>query len=169
MEASRPNADSPVGEMADAGLWRRFMGAVYEALILVSVVIFFGYGYSALLQYRGDEGLARWFFQGFLFLVISVYCIGFWSEGRRSLPMKTVALRLVDLQGRPLTVKTAAIRCGLVWILVLAPAALAYAISPICLLLWTLSFAWSVFSPRHQTLHDQLSGTRLVIDSRAAP
>jgi uncharacterized RDD family membrane protein YckC len=155
--------------MASAGLWRRFMGTVYEALILVGVVIFFGYGASALLQWRGDEGPARWFFQGFLFLVISVYFIGFWSEGRRSLPMKTVALRLVDLQGRPLTVKKATIRCGLVWMLVLAPAALAYAISPVWLLLWTLSFAWAAFSPRHQTLHDQLSGTRLVIDSRAAP
>ncbi len=121
------------------------MGAVYEAVILFGVVIFFGYGYSALLQYRGDAGPGRWFFQGFLFLVISVYFIGFWSEGRRSLPMKTVALRLVDSQGRPLTIRKAAIRCGFIWILVLAPAALAYAISPIWLLLWALPFTWTVF------------------------
>jgi uncharacterized RDD family membrane protein YckC len=169
LEASDPGAGSPVVDMASAGLWRRFMGAVYEVVILFGVVIFFGYGYSALLQYRGDAGPARWAFQGFLFLVISAYFIGFWSEGRRSLPMKTVALRLVDLQGRPLTVKKAAIRCGLIWILVLAPAALAYAMSPVWLLLWALSFAWTAFSPCHQTLHDQLSGTRLIIDSQAAP
>jgi len=155
--------------MAVAGLWRRFMGAVYEAVILFGVVIFFGYGYSALLQYHGEAGAARWFFQGFLFAVISAYFIGFWSEGRRSLPMKTVAIRLVDAQSQPLTIQKAAIRCGLVWILVLAPAALAYAFSPLWLLLWALSFAWAAVSPRRLTLLDQLSGTRLVIDSQAAP
>ena len=145
------------------------MGAVYEAVMLFGVVIFFGYGYSALAQYRGESGPARWFFQGFLFLVISAYFIGFWSNGRRSLPMKTVAVRLVDSHNQPLTVTRAAMRCGLIWVLVLAPPMLAYALSPVWLVLWALSFVWAAFSPRHQTLHDQLSGTRLVIDSHAAP
>ncbi len=155
--------------MPGAGLWRRFMGAVYEAVILIGVVIFFAYGYSALGQYRAEAGPARWVFQGFLLLVISAYFIGFWSDGRRSLPMKTVAVRLVDSQNRPLTVTRAALRCGLIWILVLVPAALAFQLHPAWLLLWALSFAWAVFSPQQQTLHDKLSGTRLVIDRSAAP
>ena len=145
------------------------MGAVYEAVILVGVVIFFAYGYSALGQYRAEAGPARWYFQGFLFLVISAYFIGFWSDGRRSLPMKTVAVRLVDMKSRPLTAARAAVRCGLIWILMLVPATLAYSLHPAWLLLWALSFAWAAFSPQRQTLHDLLAGTRLVIDSKAAP
>jgi len=155
--------------MPSAGLWRRFMGAVYEAVILVGVVIFFAYGYSALGQYRGEAGAARWYFQGFLFMVISAYFVGFWSNGRRSLPMKTVAVRLVDTKCRPLTTARAALRCGLIWILIILPATLAYFLHPAWLLLWALSFAWAAFSPQQQTLHDWLSGTRLVIDSKAAP
>jgi uncharacterized RDD family membrane protein YckC len=169
LKSSHPDTGSPVSEMADAGLWRRFMGAVYESVILVGVVIFFAYGYSALGQYRGEAGLARWVFQGFLLLVISAYFIGFWSEGRRSLPMKTVAVRLVDSQSQPLSLARATLRCGLIWILVLVPAALAFALHPAWLLLWALSFAWAAFSPQRQTLHDQLSGTRLIIDRNAAP
>jgi len=169
LKAIDANAGLPVGDMPPAGLWRRFMGAVYEIVVLFGVVIFFAYGYSALGQYRGEAGPARWFFQGFLILVISAYFIGFWSDGRRSLPMKTVALRLVDTQGRPLTVARAALRCGLIWILVLVPATLAFLLHPAWLLLWALSFAWTAFSAQRQTLHDQLAGTRLVIDSKAAP
>ena len=155
--------------MPSAGLWRRFMCSVYEAVILFGVVIFFAYGYSALGQYRAEAGQARWYFQGFLFLVISAYFIGFWSDGRRSLPMKTVAVRLVDLQNRPLTATRAALRSGLIWILALVPATLAFELHPAWLMLWALSFVWAAFSPQRQTLHDQLSGTRLVIDSKAAP
>jgi uncharacterized RDD family membrane protein YckC len=32
-----------------------------------------------------------------------------------------------------------------------------------------VGFAWAAFSPQRQTLHDLLAGTRLVIDSKAAP
>jgi hypothetical protein len=68
LKASHQDSGSPIGEMPSAGLWRRFMGAVYESVILVGVVIFFAYGYSALGQYRAEAGPARWVFQGFLFL-----------------------------------------------------------------------------------------------------
>src|SRR5690606_38968737 len=79
--------------------WRRFMGFAYEAIILFGVVWFADYAFSALTQFRGHPGALRTVFQWFTLGVLAVYFTGFWSEGRRSLPMKTLSLQLQTRDG----------------------------------------------------------------------
>ena len=143
------------------------MSAVYEAIVLFGVVVFFGYAYSALLQYRGDPGWLRWGLQAWLFVVIGVYFVWFWSEGRRTLPMRTIGLRLVDAQNQPLSRSRALLRYLLAWALLLAPMLLtAETRHPVWLLLLPIPFAWGLADPQQRTLYDRLARTRLVIDTR---
>jgi uncharacterized RDD family membrane protein YckC len=152
-----------------AGVWRRFMGAVYESVVLFGVVVFFAYGFSALLQFRGTPGPLRWAFQAFIFLVLAAYFVWFWSGGRRTLPMKTVSLRLVDRMGRPLSAARAAARYLWAWALLVAPVAGAASFGAVFLLLLPLPFAWALFDGQRRALYDVLAGTRLVVDDAAPP
>jgi len=146
------------------------MSAIYESVILFALVVFFGYGFSALFQFRGAPGTMRWAFQAFLFLVLAAYFVWFWSNGRRTLPMKTVSLQLVDLSGSPLTRARAAARYGWAWLLLVAPVALAQQIGQAWpLLLLPLPFAWALLDRHGSTLYDRLAGTRLVIDDEPGP
>ena len=87
------------------------MSAVYEGVILFGVVFFFAYGFSALTSFKGSEGLLRSAFQVYLFLILGAYFTWFWSRGRRTLPMKTMGVVLLDAKTRqPLTPARAAWR-----------------------------------------------------------
>jgi len=145
------------------------MSASYEAVVLFGVVVFFGYGFSALTQFQGEPGLLRWAFQGYLFLVVGVYFTWFWSEGRRTLPMKTVALRLVDGHDRPTSRSRAALRYILCATLLLAPVAGGWYLGPAWLVLAPIPFLWALFDRERRALYDRLAGTRLVIDADARP
>lgn len=143
------------------------MSAVYESIVMFGVVVFFGYAYSALLQYRGEPGWLRWGLQAWLFVVIGLYFVWFWSEGRRTLPMRTVGLRLVDLDDRPLSRGRAAVRYVAGWTMMLLPVgAAAQTGHPAWLLLFPLPFFAGLLDPQRRTLYDRVAGTRLVIDTR---
>jgi uncharacterized RDD family membrane protein YckC len=140
------------------------MGATYESVVLFGVVVFFGYAFSAVLQFRGEPGPLRWAFQAFLFVVVGVYFVWFWSRGRRTLPMKTVALRLVDAADRPISPVRAAWRYVCAWATLLVPAVAAWSVSPAWLVLLALPFATALLDAERRTLYDRLAGTRLVVD-----
>jgi hypothetical protein len=140
------------------------MGATYETVVLFAVVVFFGYGFSALAQFRGEPGPLRWIFQAYLFGVVGAYFVWFWSEGRRTLPMKTVSLRLVDNADRPLTRSRAALRYVVAWALLLAPVAAAWFVAPAWLLAVALPFVAALADRDRRTLYDRAAGTRLVVD-----
>lgn len=152
-----------------AGLWRRFMAASYEGVILFGVAVFFGYAFSALTQYQGETGAMRHVFQAYLFLVFGVYLVWFWSDGRRSLPMKTVMVRLVDAAGRAPGKKQAALRYVLAWLFLAIPVALASTWGPAALCLMPVSWVWALFDPAKRTAYDRLAGTRLVVDEQTRP
>jgi uncharacterized RDD family membrane protein YckC len=151
-----------------AGVWRRFMGAAYEGVILFAVLVFFGYAFSALLQYHGEDGPMRWAFQAFLFTVMGVYFVWFWSEGRRSLPMKSVSLQLVDAHDRPLSRYRAAARYVVAWLLLIVPIVGARELSGWFALLLPVPFFWALFDRQRRALYDIVAGTRLVIRDPAA-
>lgn len=141
---------------------------IYEALLLFGPVFAAGWLFSALVQQRHAlymrEGMQAW-----LFLVIGIYFVWFWSRGRQTLPMKTWRIKLLDANGQPASFQRALLRYLLSWgwflpgimlasfigakgwMLVLIPAANA--------LLWALSVR---FDPARQYPHDRLAGTRLV-------
>jgi uncharacterized RDD family membrane protein YckC len=142
------------------------MGIVYESIILFGVIWFADYAFSALTQFRGEPGPLRNAFQTFTLLVLAVYFVGFWSVGRRSLPMKTMSLLLVDANDRSIGYGRALVRylAGLgLW---LGALALGYYVSGWAYLLVVLPFVWTLFDPDRRALYDVIAGTRLV---RMAP
>ncbi|MDO8300213.1 MAG: RDD family protein [Lacisediminimonas sp.] len=142
---------------------------VYEGLLLFGPVFGAGWLFSVLTQQRHAlfhrEGMQAW-----IFFVIGLYFVWFWSRGRQTLPMKTWRIRLVDRAGKPLSYNRALLRYLLSWLwflpgLVLA-AALGIHTGP--LLLWipaanVVLWALAVYlDPQRQFLHDRLAGTRLL-------
>jgi len=142
------------------------MCVAYEGVILFGVVFFFAYGFSALTQYKGQPGLLRNVFQTFMFAVLGVYFVWFWSEGRRTLPMKTMGVSLVDAQGSPAGRLRALVRylvASAGWAL---PLALAAWVHPAAITLVVLPFVSTFFDRHRRTLYDIASGTRLIAERR---
>ena len=104
-----------------------------------------------------------------LFAVAAAYFVWSWTGGRRTLPMKTWQMRLVDSRGAPLTYKTAFVRFLGGWI---GPglALLIYAslrpegLGAVAFAMLPLNYVAALFDPQKQFLHDRLAGTRIVQD-----
>lgn len=168
------SAASPQGAETP-GLARRLACFVYEGVLLFGVVMIAGYLYSSLTQQRhaleGRGGL-----MAFLFVVLAIYFVWFWSHGGQTVAMKAWHIRLVGADGRPVGQARALARYLLSWIWflpalgsahvaglrsggavfgVLAAGVLAYA-------------ALARLHPQRQFWHDAVCGTRL-ITWRAAP
>jgi uncharacterized RDD family membrane protein YckC len=116
------------------------------------------------------EGLQVW-----LFFVLGLYFIWFWSHGGQTLPMKTWRIRLVTAESRPVTPWRALIRYLLCWFWFLPGLALAWLIeAQTWMLVWlpALNFVlWAMtalFDKDRQFLHDRLAGTRLIVSAAAA-
>ena len=92
MTAAAPAAD-PLPEAPGVG--RRLASFLYEGVLLFGVVMIAGYLYSSLTQQRhalqGTLGL-----QLFLFVVLGIYFVWFWSHGGQTVAMKTWHIRVVD-------------------------------------------------------------------------
>lgn len=142
---------------------------LYEGLLLFGVLMVAGWLYAALTQQRhaltGKTGL-----QLFLFLVLGIYFIWFWTHGGQTVAMKTWRLRVLRADGQPLTQGRALARYLLAWLWFL-PALLTLHLSGLkgggatagVLLAGVLAYAAaSRLHPQRQFLHDALCGTRIV-------
>lgn len=140
------------------------MSCVYDGIILFGVVFFFGYGFSALTRFHGESGITRTAFQVYMFVVLGIYFVWFWSQGRWTLPMKTMGVKLVrdDGQNSPLTVSRAVARYVLASAFFWGGLALIWVTSPLLALLWIVPFAWAIFDGKRRTLYDVLAGTVLI-------
>lgn len=76
-----------------------------------------------------------------------VYLVWFWRRGGQTLAMKTWRIRLVDIQGRPVSLRQA-------WLRFIVAVAGAMALGA--------GYVWAVFDREKQFLHDRIAGTRLV-------
>ena len=154
--------------MNSPSLWRRMACWLYEGVLLFGVVFLPGYLFSALSQTRNalDNRNAL---QAFMFVVLGIYFVWFWSRGQ-TLAMKTWHIRLVDAQGQPVSQLRALGRYVLVWLWFLPPLA---AIAPFHLAggeATVITIGWiavwallSRFHPTQQFWHDAWAGTRLVM------
>jgi len=141
----------------------------YEGLVLFGVTMIAGYLYSFLSQQRhalqGRHGL-----QAFLFVVLGLYFVWFWSHGGQTVAMKAWQVRLVDPQGRPVSQARALLRYLASWLWFLPALAIVYvaqwhdaAALGGTLGLWVLIYAASTRLQRdRQFWHDVLCRTRLV-------
>lgn len=155
------------------GLRRRLACLVYEGVLLFGVVMLTGLLYAGLFDQRhalqGQRGL-----QFFVVVALGVYFVGCWTQGRKTLPMKTWHIALLTADGQSLGAGRALLRYALSWLWVLPALAIAQAAGikggwPVfaCLVAGMAAYASLIWlHPSRQFLHDLLSGTRLV-DTRA--
>ena len=164
-----------VAGLKPAGLARRLAASAYEAMLLAALLIAVGFAllpfvtppsaaagatlYRMTPAARGDSALV-------LFAGCAVYCVGLWSGGRRSLPMKTWRLELRTAAGQSVDVPTALLRflaCCIGPVLSLAAAALQPGGHGRWALLLGLNYAWALLDRDRQFLQDRLAGTWLTL------
>ena len=146
---------------------RRLSCWFYEGILLFGVVFISGYLFSTLSQTRHALD-HRHGLQAFVFLVLGIYFTWFWHKGQ-TLAMKTWHIRVVDLQGLPLTQSRALLRYILSWIWFIPPLLVAQLIDwnalqslGLCCI-WVLFWALiSRFEIDQQYWHDHWVGTRLI-------
>jgi len=127
------------------------MAMVYEALLLFGPLLVLVFLYSFIVDFsdRADPGLAnikRIGLQLTLTGALLLYFVWSWTNGRCTLPMQTLGLKLITAAGDELSVRTAALR----------------AVLAVPSVLFGVGFLWAIFDRDSQTLHDRLAGTRLI-------
>jgi uncharacterized RDD family membrane protein YckC len=166
MTAAGPGAPLP-----GAGLARRLASLVYEALVVAAIVLVAGFALTPLMSPLASPGQAPVVpgtagrVAGFAGLVaaLGAYFVWCWTSGRRTLPMKTWRLAIVDAAGAPLRGGRAWARYAAAWIgPAIAVAAYAWTHSPVAWLALAIGYAWAFVDPDRAFLHDRLAGTRLV-------
>jgi uncharacterized RDD family membrane protein YckC len=111
-------------ELTTPSLRRRLSSMLYESMLLFGVLFMSGWLFSTLLQQRHALYL-RHALEGWLFLVLAMYFIWFWTHGGQTLAMKTWRFRVVDRDGQPVRLWRAALRFVLAWLWILPGLALA--------------------------------------------
>lgn len=159
----------PVDAMRAPRLRRRLGAFVYEGVLLFGVIMAAGLIYALFTDQRhalqGSLGL-----RVFLFCVLGLYFIWFWTRQGQTLAMRTWRIQLVTRQGDRPGILRATCRYALAWLWFL----------PALLSLWiwgtkgagaaftavtagVLAYAALAFlNPQRQFLHDVVCGTRLV-------
>ena len=82
-----PADRAAAGTLVAPGIWRRLACFVYEGVLLFGVLMISGYLFSTLTQQR-HALLGRHALQGFLFVVLGIYFVWFWSHGGQTVAMK---------------------------------------------------------------------------------
>ena len=159
----------PADGLVAPGLARRMAAFVYEGILLFGVLMIAGYLYSSLTQQRhalyGQAGL-----RVFLFVVLAVYFVWFWSHGGQTVAMRTWHVRLVTRGGLAVSKGRAALRYLASWIWFLPALASAWLAglrsAPqifAVMILGVLAYAATArLHPQRQFWHDALCGTCLV-------
>lgn len=159
----------PPGALPTPGLRRRLACFLYEGVLLFGVLMVAGLVFAVATQQRnalqGRHGLAA-----FLFVVLGIYFIGFWSHSGQTLAMQTWHIRLVMADGRPVPKTRAALRYLLSWLWFVPALATVYATglgglgSMLgAIVAGVLAYAaLTRLHPQRQYWHDAVCGTRLV-------
>jgi uncharacterized RDD family membrane protein YckC len=154
---------------ATPSLRRRLACFIYEGVLLFGVLMLAAYLFSSLAQQR--HALAgRGLLQFYLFLVLGIYFVWFWTHGGQTLAMKTWRIRLVTRDGGAVSQARALARYVLSWLWFMPALLVAWASG--WLPLWVqfaclgvgvcLYAALSRADADRQFLHDRLCATRLV-------
>lgn len=142
---------------------------VYEGILLFGVVMIAGLLYSSLTQQRhalqGKTGL-----QAFVFVVLAIYFVWFWSRGGQTVAMKAWHIRLVTAEGKAVSQARALGRFLLAWLWFLPALATVHMAGlrstgayMAALLAGVVGYAAiSRLRPDRQFWHDVICNTRLV-------
>jgi uncharacterized RDD family membrane protein YckC len=166
-------SNTPPPAVPDATLARRFASLVYEAMILCALLLLAGFVTLPLVPSTGASALripdapARALSLAIVFGASAVYCVVSWSNGRRTLPMKTWHIALVSRDGGSVDRRVAFTRYLSGWIGPVLALAGYLALRPLGAGVWALplvalNFLWALVDRDRQFLHDRIAGTRLV-------
>ena len=128
-----------------AGLFRRLIAMFYDALLLLSVLLFATV--LAMLLTRGTLHHHNPFFRSYLFMIWFAFFAWFWTHGGQTLGMRAWKLRVQRLDGRPITLWQALLR-----FLLAIPS----------LVLGGLGFLWLLVDRDRMTLYDRFSESIVV-------
>ena len=132
-------------QVSSAPLWKRVLAVIYDALVVTALVLISGLVASVIAQTEAPP----WLTQMLIVLSVSGYFWLSWSRGGKTAGMRAWRLRVVGMEGEPLTSRLALKRL-MMCIATLAPTGL------------PLVTGW--FSPIGQTVYDSLSKTRVVAE-----
>jgi uncharacterized RDD family membrane protein YckC len=178
--ATRSPTQPARGGLPLASLARRYGALLYELLLLTAIVFVVSFVLLPLVT-PGHAGSAqslsvpavpeRVALFCLLFSGVAAYFVWSWSDGRRTLPMKTWRLQLVAVSGTPLSRKTALLRYLATWIgpvLALAVFALLHRAGFGAHALWLVAFnfLWGFVDRDRQFLHDRIAGSRIVLERK---
>jgi uncharacterized RDD family membrane protein YckC len=145
------------------------LSMMYETMLLFGVLFLAVWLFSALLEQRHALYL-RNLLQNWLFLVLGLYFVWFWTHGGQTLPMKTWRIKLVSaFDNGPVGARRAIARYLIAWAWVLPGLAIAWTFGAkdwmlvVIPLLNIVLWASTVYlDPQRQFLHDRIAGTKLV-------
>ena len=161
------------------GVIRRLAASLYETLLLAALALVVGFALlpvltatpslpvpeRALLQLKPAAQAISF---GCLFAVLGAYCAWGWSDGRRTLPMKTWRLAMESTRGSAVSISRAALRYVACWIGPGLAIATYAGLRPSgygrwAMALLAVNYAWALVNSDRQFLHDRVAGTRLVV------
>jgi len=131
-----------------AGLGRRALALVYEALLLFALMLLSSLPFVMIAR-EADPVATRALFQLYLLLVAAAYFVWQWRRGGQTLAMKTWHMRLVTRENTALSLRHATSR-----FLFAVPGAL----------LLGAGFLWALVDRDGLFLHDRLAGTRIIMN-----
>jgi uncharacterized RDD family membrane protein YckC len=150
-------------------LWRRLLALVYDALIVVAIVMVVGLlcqlaTGGRLIGTGAAPSIPGWYqvLQG---LVVATYFISAWRRGGQTVGMRPWRMRLTTTSGTALSLRQSVIR-----LLVAAAPLLLLPLEPslglrgtlhALMIAWAAWFAVALFNPRRRALHDLAAGTEI--------
>jgi uncharacterized RDD family membrane protein YckC len=154
--------------------WRRVSCCLYEQLVLLGVIAF-----TFLLPNLGlgilfGIALPSWLTFVYLYAVLGVYFVWYWTKSGQTLAMQTWRVRLIGKNGHNLTKKQASWRyvCGSLWLIPCVLLQWAFHLEKwqiiemlfaVSLFIWPLSIYFDRKNVlQRQSLPDRLAKTRLV-------
>ena len=147
----------PFRDLPDAGLARRLAAALYDGLLILALWFFLGFVLAvieSIVQPRDPTGVVEPLVPAAfgplvtlaLWLIAAGFYVWFWRRGGQTLGMKTWHLRLITVDGRPLTPAMAWTRA---------------AVGTLSWLALGAGYLWLLVAGR--TWHDLASHTRVVV------
>ncbi|WP_153583100.1 RDD family protein [Caenimonas koreensis] len=160
---------------------RRLASLLYEALVVVAVILVVVALYSFFTVAFPAMGLQRPALIALCFMALAGYFVYSWRHGQ-TLAMRAWRIRLADQFGNPPKLGQACLRFVLGWVWVVPPLAVvaafhpyvnaftsAITVSAVATAAWIIIWAYLAhLHPRKQFWHDALAGTRL-IETEPAP
>lgn len=132
--------------MENASLLRRLGAMIYDALLVLALLMLATIPFVAV---RGGEPVETGANLGYrltLFVIIYAYFVGYWTHSGRTLGMQSWGLRVETAGGGLPTVGTATLR---------------FFTAILALLPLGLGFIWQMWDAEQLAWNDRLSGTRL--------